>query len=286
MIGYVHYQMKKSTVAKDERQQCCAFGSKDRRRCRLTKEDGKKTCSIHRNYYKTWLQRHKVRPLLDLMNPRDKEEWRFQLSKGYVQLPEQYMRDLTSWHLEWYELFLQTTSHSALLNEVCFVEYFIHILTFGLQTDTDFNGIRDTDKLYILLTDPDSCFWLFRQYIAQFTFYCNGSTDLFIKRFEDSTQSPRWRQVLYSSELIEQFYLFEETIRWHLPHCPELFLPGSIECEDNPLRLFIRSFNWRMGQPLRDRCAVYKEELMAAAWHPRRVERWLEAGGIEMLEML
>lgn len=26
------------------------------------------------------------------------------------------------------------------------------------------------------------------------------------------------------------------------------------------------------------RCAVYKEELMAAAWAPARVERWLEAG--------
>jgi hypothetical protein len=172
------------------------------------------------------------------------------------------------------------------LNEVCFVEYFIHTLTFGLQTDLDFKGIRDTEKLYILLTDPESCLSLFRQYIAQFTFYCNGSTDLFIKRFVDATQSPRWRQVLYSSDLLEQFYLFEETIRWHLPHCPELFLPGSMDLADNPIRMFIRSFNWRMGQHIRDRCAAFKEELMAAAWHPRRVERWVEAGGIDVLETL
>jgi hypothetical protein len=278
--------MKRPAVAKSEADQCCAFGSRDRRRCRLAKEDGKKACSIHRNYYPSWLKRHKVRPLVDVMNSRDKTEWIFQLSKGHVQLPEQYIKDLTSWQLEWYELFLKTTSHSALLNEVCFIEYFIYTLTFGLQTDLEFKGIRDTEKLYILLTDPESCLSLFRQYIAQFTFYCNGSTDLFIKRFVDATQSPRWRQVLYSSDLLEQFYLFEDTIRWHLPHCPELFLPGSMDRDDNPIRMFIRSFNWRMGQPIRDRCATYKEELMAAAWHPRRVERWVEAGGIEVLETL
>ncbi len=27
-----------------------------------------------------------------------------------------------------------------------------------------------------------------------------------------------------------------------------------------------------------ERCAVYKEELMAATWHPDRVMRWMEAG--------
>lgn len=33
-----------------------------------------------------------------------------------------------------------------------------------------------------------------------------------------------------------------------------------------------------------ERCALLKEELMMAAWHPRRVERWLDAG-IEVEDM-
>ena len=33
-----------------------------------------------------------------------------------------------------------------------------------------------------------------------------------------------------------------------------------------------------------ERCLSVKEELMAAAWHPNRVERWLEIGGFEMLD--
>jgi hypothetical protein len=32
------------------------------------------------------------------------------------------------------------------------------------------------------------------------------------------------------------------------------------------------------------RIALYKEELMAAAWHPRRVERLLAAGGFDALD--
>jgi hypothetical protein len=32
------------------------------------------------------------------------------------------------------------------------------------------------------------------------------------------------------------------------------------------------------------RCSVYKEELLAAAWHPRRIEQWISAGRWDLLE--
>jgi hypothetical protein len=35
-----------------------------------------------------------------------------------------------------------------------------------------------------------------------------------------------------------------------------------------------------------ERTAIYKEDLMKAAWHPKRVEKWLEVGGFELLEAL
>jgi hypothetical protein len=34
------------------------------------------------------------------------------------------------------------------------------------------------------------------------------------------------------------------------------------------------------------RCEALKEELVAAAWAPARVERWLAAGGFEILEAM
>jgi hypothetical protein len=41
--------------------------------------------------------------------------------------------------------------------------------------------------------------------------------------------------------------------------------------------------HWRS---IRERMNLVKEELMAAAWHPRRVERWLEEGGWDMVESM
>ncbi len=35
---------------------------------------------------------------------------------------------------------------------------------------------------------------------------------------------------------------------------------------------------------IQERCSILKEELIAAAWHPRRVERWVEAGEFEVLD--
>ena len=35
-----------------------------------------------------------------------------------------------------------------------------------------------------------------------------------------------------------------------------------------------------------ERCSAVKEELMAAAWHPRRVERWINECGIEVLDVM
>jgi hypothetical protein len=37
---------------------------------------------------------------------------------------------------------------------------------------------------------------------------------------------------------------------------------------------------------IRERMNLVKEELMAAVWHPRRVERWLEQGGWDAIEAM
>jgi hypothetical protein len=41
---------------------------------------------------------------------------------------------------------------------------------------------------------------------------------------------------------------------------------------------------WMSEQRCQDRCQTILEELMAAAWHPRRVAAWVEAGAWEMLD--
>ena len=47
---------------------------------------------------------------------------------------------------------------------------------------------------------------------------------------------------------------------------------------------------WREEQAAKrraqERSTAIQEELVAAAWAPKRVEKWLEAGGFELLEAL
>jgi Leucine-rich repeat (LRR) protein len=69
-------------------------------------------------------------------------------------------------------------------------------------------------------------------------------------------------------------------------------LPPSLKelsCNNTPLILQRKDYEssnaynlrwrvWREKKRNQERCLVVKEELMAAAWHPNRVERWLDAG--------
>jgi hypothetical protein len=68
--------------------------------------------------------------------------------------------------------------------------------------------------------------------------------------------------------------------------CPKLIIqhiPGRISMEEN----IKRWRDWHSGETrCRERCAAIKEELMAAAWYPRRVEKWINEYGIEILDSL
>jgi hypothetical protein len=64
-----------------------------------------------------------------------------------------------------------------------------------------------------------------------------------------------------------------------------------IRPDDMTMEAFIDTIrDWqeqpRSKQRSQERCRIIKEDLMKAAWHPRRVEKWLEAGGFELLEAL
>jgi hypothetical protein len=74
-------------------------------------------------------------------------------------------------------------------------------------------------------------------------------------------------------------------------HCNE---PNEYDTEiDSRLNTFYlkirelgRDLYWDFLEDMAERTAIYKEDLIAAVWHPRRVEKWLEAGGFELLEAL
>jgi invasion plasmid antigen len=76
-----------------------------------------------------------------------------------------------------------------------------------------------------------------------------------------------------------------------LPPLPSTL--SLLKCNSSPLIL-----KRNLREPIEDyvkrwekyhankRCAAIKEELIAAAWNPRRVEKWIKEYGIEMLDTM
>lgn len=60
-------------------------------------------------------------------------------------------------------------------------------------------------------------------------------------------------------------------------HDGELYLAVYEDLADS-LVTTIKQQQAAFFEAVKRRCGLYKEELIAAAWHPRRVEAWLAAG--------
>jgi hypothetical protein len=103
-------------------------------------------------------------------------------------------------------------------------------------------------------------------------------------------------------EGLEQFlcggYLLENSFsisnkEWN----PDMFplLPKSLNTlvcyiqaeKDETMETYIeRVRDWQersSKQRIQERCRIIKEDLMKAAWHPRRVEKWMEAGALDSM---
>jgi hypothetical protein len=57
--------------------------------------------------------------------------------------------------------------------------------------------------------------------------------------------------------------------------------------EGERIQSYTRRWNtWKSKIRCQERCKQIKEDLVAAVWHPRRVERLIETYGLEVLEVL
>ena len=92
----------------------------------------------------------------------------------------------------------------------------------------------------------------------------------------------------YQDELIRVFGIEMDPNRFHRSISSESFGITLTNGKPRPPRTFVwdawrKEYNRRRIQ---GRCLAVKEELVAAAWHPRRMERWIEIGGPELLDAL
>jgi hypothetical protein len=248
-----------TVIANTEKEQCTAFGNK--RRCRLLRRPGFTTCHIHRNYYKDWCDKH---PPPDHWTKRQRAEYIFQISRGLVEIPERQVIGLRLAQLEYFEILMRYTHHTPMLNIQCFTEYTL----LHLETIEDY-----------ILKDFDSCHIVFKSIMLQTIILHQVSTpeDVLVRAVTFLSR-PACRQILYSAKLAKLFEVYSQIIRVYAEDWSKLYELEEIYRSDGLIQLGMRRAFSVNAAAIRDRCSVYKEELMKVAWSPLRIEKWLERG--------
>lgn len=261
-------------MAKTEKEQCTAFGgARGPRRCRLVARPGHTTCHIHRNYYRGWCESHQPADHWNDLTQRQQAEYSFQVSRGLVEIPAEQIMRLRLSQLDYYTLFMRYTDYSPTINMRCLTEYiFLHADNGG--------GIEE-----YMLKDVDTCYIVFKSIILRSIIMRQDTPAVTMLSAEVFLSRPECRQLVFSAKLGTLFEFFKDIIQIYAPGRQELYDLYEINKKDGVVQSSLRRAFSVHAATIKKRCAVYKEDLIAAAWAPSRVEKWLERGYVVFEEM-
>jgi hypothetical protein len=271
--------MPSCIVAQKESEQCLAFSRNNHRRCRLRRLYGQRTCNTHKNYYPNWFTNHQPWYRVTWLSERELAEWQFQLARGYVDVPEVYVRGLQGAFVDYYRFLVTVARIPVEWNTICLD---ISLKTIVERMFTNEEGAEREIKVF--LNTPRDCivvfqhlFYIWIQHLITLRRETGGwipyMTAYDILRNSLHT-CEEWRQVLYSIEL-EKIVTRRATIL----HVPGSLLNNIDTLYIQPLqRDLLQNFKLVLRSNIRRRLALYHEELIQVTWHPNRVAAMLEAG--------
>jgi hypothetical protein len=229
---------------------------------------------VHKRYYETWHETHR---LFDLhhIGLRERRELEFQIEGGYVSIPHSWIVQLRSvGERAWYPFLLKHVDFPPMLNVGCFHELMFQEFFYKIiWSEEDFmrRHVRDVDScneaLYLILQHS--------------MIMCHGGLYSYFGLVETYLRGLDWWPIAFSTSYLD---LCESLNTQFNQTFSTTYTLGD---EDHPLVGFLKRVHKRLGAQLRKRCGVYKEELMMAAWAPRRIQRWLDMGyNLEMVDAL
>ena len=267
-------------LARTESAQCLAFSKKDHRRCRLAREPGDKVCKIHTPYFSNWFLEHPPWYKFAWLSQRQQKEYTFQLTGGHVQVPEDHVRFLGNHYFEYYEFLVRVAKIPVCWNlsllKTCITTILEDIL----------NGRPPSMSIEPFLNTPEDCkvtfrclleVWIWENVLVRIREGVPYPTESMLFLWTElTTTSSNWQQLLWSKVL-------RESIEEGITVCKNtvesnIYRTMGVQLLTLVQETWIPRFHKHFAGPLRERANLFKEELVAQAWHPRRVERWLEAG--------
>lgn len=261
-------------IASTEDTQCTAFGKRDKRRCRLSSRPGHLTCEVHTRYYETWHQTHR---LFDLnhIGVRERRELEFQIEGGHVTIPHSWIIQLRSvGERAWYPFLLEHVDFPPMLNVTCFHELMFHEFFYKvIWSEEDFMRRH--------VRDVDSCTQALYMILQHAILMSHGGIYSYFDLVETYLRRLDWWPIVFSTSYID---LCESL---NLEFNQYFSTSYALDDPAHPLLGFLKRFHKRLGNTIRKRCSLYKEELIAAAWAPKRIQRWLDMGyDLEYIDML
>lgn len=254
--------------------QCLAFTSKGHKRCRLEKEPNQKTCRIHKHYYEDWLTKHPPFYHIDHISRRHLREYVFQLQNRYVQLSETFLTGLAAPYFQYYAFVMRFTDYPILLNDRCFYTLMASIplsLCISANRNLPEQFMKHLLELAFFLKDAPSCIVVLRYVLyecARYFHQTNLSFDTGTFILTNLFELPGWRYLLYWNGL-------DETLQriW-----ANLTVPETTFWTMDVFRQHLQLFYVYHASTIRLTTRVFKQELMAKAFHPERIQRLLDAG--------
>jgi hypothetical protein len=303
------------TKATSADSRCHAFGTHDIRRCRLQRTPGQKTCIIHKNYYKDWHRKNnpQYNSFRDL-SIRKQIEHIYQVQNKLVDIPESWIQKLHLYDDDYFDLYIKYTDYSPLLNKPCFEtgvnRYLFDYYYKDPQTANrefeylkEFDIFEDTLEMYMKNIESTrqiitfiSKFIIIRKIIKDFD-DIDESIPLVLEDIELYRQifmtsllihlnTDGFKPLLYSINLGEYILpkFLQQKIQNHIPELMEFYHAEFLGRPDNIISNIIRCFNRFHSFEIRQRCKIFKEELIQKAWHPKRIEKYVEMG-VDVLDM-
>jgi hypothetical protein len=219
-------------------------------------------------------------------------EYKFQIVNKHVHIPESYVAQLGRIYAGYYLFLIEQTGYPASVN-LPLVRYIVKSESWLIFV-TQYHTVAKQywTRLAPLFTDPTSILVCFRvlweEMVETYRFYKDEGNH-FLTRFRHVFFSPVWRPIIFHANLwyiiqtIWEQNANEEEFRAQNMH-PDLRFKEEWSRERFQDMLYEMTVHHQTK--LKERIQPFKEELIAAAMHPRRVERLINEYGIDVLDML
>ncbi len=294
----ISYSVASQTLPEDShgfypKGRLCQAYRQDHRRCCKEATINTNLCKTHANYYRDWFKnRPPYRGFMRLKNNRLYQSYKAQLETGRIQITEKELNSLgdTDYHIDYYLLLCTyCPGIDPLWNYPLFRTTIQHDFMDWIRFPRYETKFKET--LATIASKPVALhvafYTIFKMIMESYVYYITQHEEDIQSRIEIILEKlfefPLVRNLYYSDEWDCVFKRLEKMIQDERKET--YYTPEEVHWLEHILTMSILPAykTWHQTQTalIKSQLNTYVAELMAAAWHPTRVNNWVNHFGLE-----